>query len=265
MKKIVSFVAIITIILATLCSPVFAEEQTAVFVTICDKDGKIALANEKISVTDADGDGALTINDALYCAHEAKFEGGAALGYKTELGAYGLSMSKLWGAENGTGFGYYLNNASAWSLTDTVKNGDTVNAFVYTDMVYLSDTFSFFDKGNVDAVKNASITLTLFAAGYDENFAPITTPVANATLTIDGVATQYKTDAQGKVTIKLSELGKHTVSAQSEDIRLVAPVCVVNVSENVPTGDDLVNYLGVMSVCIAIVFVCVKFKKTYER
>ena len=59
--------------LLALSVPVFAANDTAVFVTICDKDGKIALAQEKINVTDADGDGTLTITDALFCAHEAKY------------------------------------------------------------------------------------------------------------------------------------------------------------------------------------------------
>jgi hypothetical protein len=264
MKKTLS-ITIAVLMLLALSVPVFAANDTAVFVTICDKDGKIALAQEKINVTDADGDGALTITDALFCAHEAKYTGGASAGYATANTAYGLSMTKLWGAENGSGYGYYLNNASAWSLTDTVKNGDYVNAFVYTDTVNFSDTFAFFDKNTADVAKNGELTLTLSAAGYDASFNPITLPVANATISVDGTSTAYKTDAQGKVTIKLSAAGKHVISASSADINLVDPVCTVNVSENALTGDTFMIYAGVTVASAAMACVVVKLKKTYEE
>ena len=174
-------------------------------------------------------------------------------------------MTKLWGAENGSGYGYYLNNASVWSLTDTVKNGDYVNAFVYTDTVNFSDTFAFFDKNTADVAKNGELTLTLSAAGYDASFNPITLPVANATISVDGTPTAYQTNAQGKVTIKLSDAGKHVISANSADINLVDPVCTVNVSENALTGDTFMIYAGVTVASAAMACVVVKLKKTYEE
>lgn len=267
MKKFLSITIAIIMILA-LCAPVFAAQDTTVFVTICDKNGKIALAQEAINVTDADNDGILTINDTLICAHEAKYESGTSAGYATAMTAYGISITKLWGAENGSGYGYYLNNASAWSLTDTVKNGDFVNAFIYTDTTNFSDAFAYFDKNTVAADKNSELTLTLVCAGYDSNFAPITLPVANAIITVNGEATSYKTDAQGKVTINISDAGTYVISAKSETQTLVAPVCTVTVSQNAsnpPTGDDLLTYLGVITACIAMVCVAVKFKKIHEK
>jgi len=267
MKKIFSILAAL-IMIFTLSAPAFAANETVVFVTICDKNGNVAVAHEAITVTDTDSDGALTITDALFCAHESKYEGGAAAGYATAMTAYGISMTKLWGAENGSGYGYYLNNASAWSLTEPVKNGDLVNAFVYTDTVNFSDTFSYFDKNTANVNKNGEITLTLLSCGFDSNFAPMTLPVKDATITVDGVATSYKTDAQGKVTVKLSEAGKHQISAKSETMTLVAPICTVNVSDNVqnvPTGDSFMTYVGITAVSLAIACVVFKFKKIHEE
>ena len=95
MKKFLSITIALLMIFA-ISAPVFAASDTTVFVTICDNNGKIALAQEAVKVTDADNDGALTVTDALFCAHEAKYTGGAAAGYATTLTAYGISMTKLW-------------------------------------------------------------------------------------------------------------------------------------------------------------------------
>ena len=95
MKKILSLTITLIMILA-LGSQMFAGSDSAlVYVTICDQNGNNVIVREAITVTDTDSDGKLTVNDALYCAHEAKYTGGAAAGYATELTAYGISMTKL--------------------------------------------------------------------------------------------------------------------------------------------------------------------------
>ena len=80
-------------------------------------NGGLELANSEVTVTDIDGDGALTINDALCAAHESYFKGGAAAGYASEMSDYGLMLTKLWGIENGGSYGYYVH--------ETVCSGDT--------------------------------------------------------------------------------------------------------------------------------------------
>ena len=129
------------------------------------QDGKLVLVLEKIDLSDADGDGTITINDALYLAHEAEFEGGAAAGYASEQSDYGLSLTKLWGCENGGSYGYYVNDASAMSLADPVKDGDRINAFVYTDLKTWSDKYCYFDKASVTAQSGESFSLVLTGAG----------------------------------------------------------------------------------------------------
>ncbi len=98
--------------------------------------------------------------------------------------------------------------------------------------------------------------LTLSKMAYDENWNAVALPVAGATITVDGVATKYTTDAEGKVTVKLNTAGRHVISiAPVEGSVLVPPVCVANVEPvknptPAPTGDLTVSVavLGLLTV-----------------
>ena len=70
-KKSIAKTLALMLMLSSFSITAFAEEtKTAeVYVTISDENGKLALTQEKITVTDIDGDDLLTINDALYVAH----------------------------------------------------------------------------------------------------------------------------------------------------------------------------------------------------
>lgn len=243
LRKITALIAVIAVISCLAIVSALAADGVTVYVTIAN--GSLVMTQEAINVTDADGDGALTINDALFLAHEAGFSGGAAAGYASEVGAYGLCIAKLWGVQNGGSYGYYLNNASAMGLTDTVKDGDHLTAFVYTDTAAFSDTYCFFDVNNVTAEAGEKLTLTLSAAGYDESWNPVVKPVAGAVITVDGVPSSFVTDAEGKVTLTL-EGGAHTLSAVSESAVLVPPVCAVTVAS--PSTGDIAG--GV--ICLAV-------------
>lgn len=208
----------------------FAEDTSAtVYVSIANK-GQLVAAQTKVTVTDIDGDNALTVNDALYAAHEAVYPGGAkeGYGYYTHKD-YGLSIGKLWGDTSGN-FGYYINNSSCWSLADGVKGGDYLNAFVYSDSKNYSDKYCFFNSYSVTADANSDIELTLSGAGYDANWNPVTLPVANAEITVDGVKTGVKTDTDGKATIQISGAGEHVISAVSASETLVPPVCTAQIN-----------------------------------
>ena len=279
MKRII--VLCISFLLAVgsmgLCASAEGAEQTKVSVTISDENGKLVLIREEITVTDTDGDSLLTISDALYLAHEAKYEGGAAAGYSAEQTSFGLSLMKLWGAENGGSYGYFHNNASPMSLLDEIKNGDSVTAFVYTDLTAWSDQFCYFDKATVSADAGENITLVLKMPTFDENWNPITKPVEGAVITLNGEKTVFKTDAEGKVTFTVGKGGKYTVSAVSDTLTLVSPVCLAEIKakqENIEsepkepvkeenkkpsspkTGDDMAVVLFVMGItaaaCVAV-------------
>ena len=225
MKKVISILLSVLLMLSigVLCAA--AEDTADVYVTIADKDGKLAVSAEKVTVTDTDKDGTLTINDALYCAHEAFYTGGAAAGYAIAQTQYGLSLDKLWGAANGGSYGYYLNGASAWSLTDAVKADDYLYAFVYTDLVKWSDAFSTFDqfKGDVKADEGVELTLT-YVSGYDEYYAPVFKPLANADILIDGAESGVKTDENGKAKITFTANGTVIVSAKADGVTITPPV-----------------------------------------
>ena len=219
MKKIISVLFAALLVLAA-----SASAETA-FVSISNGQGELVLAREAIELSDADNDGLLTISDALSIAHDLAFDGGAAEGYLAEDQGYGLSLYKLWGEDNGGSYGYYVNNTSAFSLTDSVSGGDHVKAYAYTDLETWSDTYCYFDVENVSGVE---VELTLTALIFDADWNRISVPVEGAIITVDGVDSSALTDAEGKVALTLPDESKHLISARSENMVLVPPVCIAN-------------------------------------
>lgn len=229
MKKTFSILLAALLCCCTLI-PAFAADSINAVVTISDGSASPALACADVTVTDKDADGALTIYDALYCAHEQYYKDGAA-GFRSTATEYGASLSKLWGKENGYDYGYYVNDDSAWNLTDPVKDGDYVAAFLYTDRKNFSDAYSFFDVKTASVKEGETVTLTLSKLAYmppEWNLAK--GAVADATILIDGKETAYKTDENGKVTVTFDNAGEHVVSAKAADGIIVPPACKVNVT-----------------------------------
>lgn len=257
MKKVLSLTIACMLLLGALGICTYAEEaplSADVYVNIADK-GELVVTYEKITVTDIDKDGALTINDALYCAHEAKYTGGAEAGYASENSDWGLSVKTLWGDTSGA-FGYYVNNNSAWSLADTVKSGDCITAFIYKDATAYSDKYSYFDISEKSTESGDEITLTLTFIDFDEQYNPVAKPMGDTVITVDGSRTEYKTDAEGKVTLKLTEGGDHVISAVSDSIILVPPVCIAKVTapeEKEDESSGCKSSIAVMGIAVATV------------
>ncbi len=225
--KIYRFASVmIALVLASLSFvlPLAAVDDT-VYVTI--STGSLVLAYGEVPLTDKDGDGSLTINDALIIAHEKYYEDGAE-GYGSAETDFGISMTKLWGIENGGGYGYCVNNASAQSLSDQIKPGDHIVAYVYTDTENFSDTYAFFDTLTASG---GTVSVTLTASGYDENWNPVTHPVSGAVITVDGERTETVTDENGRATVTVSGEGSHVISAVSDTETLVPPVLILEVEE----------------------------------
>ena len=249
MKRILSAAA--ALVFAALCATaVSAADEPVVYVTIADAEGALAVVEEPVSVTDADEDGQLTINDALILAHEEFYEGGAAEGYAAVTSDYGLSVAKLWGAENGGSYGYYVNGASAWSLVDPLSDGDYLDAYVYTDLEAWSDMYTCFDTR---VFADTSVALTLTGAGFDENWNPVSVPVVGAEITVDGEGTGVFTDENGQAVVTLEKKeGRTVISAVSDTATIVPPSAVVNTAETAPqTGDFSLVMAGaaVLSLC----------------
>jgi hypothetical protein len=228
MKKTFKTVIAVLLVTVMLGSSLFcfaeAEEAEKAYAYVNIYDGEsIALAMYKVEESDEDGDGAWTVNDVLIAAHNEKCEGGFA----TENGDYGLFITKLWGVENGGSYGYYKNNASCWSLTDPVEQGDVIYAFAYSDAATYSDAYSFFDTYTAES--NGTFTLTLkYVSGYDpETYAPVESPLEGAVITVDGEDTEYVTDEDGKVEIMIE--ASALISAKKDGLLIVPPVCMAEV------------------------------------
>ena len=131
MKKLLSFLLILALMSGLLAVSVLADDADVVYVTI-SVAGEVVVPAVPVAVSDLNGDGALDVDETLKCAHDQLYPGGAAAGYASSVGDWGLGMDMLWG-DTSYAFGYYVNNAMAWSLADPVKNGDSVYAYVYSD------------------------------------------------------------------------------------------------------------------------------------
>lgn len=225
---------IFSLLIALILSFSFAVCEEAapvkVFVSITDETGAIVLALEEIEVTDTDNDGALTIADALSCAHAQKHEKGAEA-FACSLTEYGISLNLLWGVDNGGSYGYCVNDMSAMSLSDPIKEGDHVKAYFYTDLIAWSDTYSFFDAASLSVKVNEETALTLSSNGYDEMWNPVVNTVAGAKIIVNGAETEVITSDDGACVLSFNAAGVYVVSAVSENINLVAPVCVITVAE----------------------------------
>ncbi|MDD6309282.1 MAG: S-layer homology domain-containing protein [Clostridia bacterium] len=241
-------------VLLTICmifSVASAFADTTDYITVnvsIAKDGQFVtgkngfkIAHTPIPVTDRNNDGSYDMEEVLYAAHESCYAGGAESGYASAETEYGQSLTKLWGVEN-VAFGYYKDNQPAMSLADPVANGNSVYAFIYQDQDNWSDTYTYFDDDTIAAVKEQRISVKLNKLGWNENGMPVASPVANATITIDGSSTEYKTNEDGVAEITFAHTGIYTLSAVTA-YTITPPICIVNVTENgstepTPPTDD---------------------------
>lgn len=247
MKKTIAILLTVLMLMSVGVLFANAEENgdTEVYVTIADKDGKLVVTAEKVAVTDIDNDSVLTINDALYAAHEQFYEGGAAAGYESYVHKdYGLSLKKLWGDNSGS-FSYQLNNGDpVWNLAQQIKADDYIAAYIYRDTKNWSDTYLFFDRLVDEDVEPGEITLTLQNLAFDADYNTIKEPTAGAEITVDGKATGEFTDENGKATVTITEPGEHLVSATMKDKVIVSPVYRVLIAGEIATPDEVGETTG---------------------
>lgn len=206
-------------------------------VTLANK-GIVVMANQTVTVTDLDASGDFTVDEVLYAVHETAYNGGAAAGYGSAMGDYGLYITKLWGDESGN-YGYWLNDASCWSLADTVTEGDSVVAFVYQN-TEVWDSYSKFAQDSYSALAETSATLTLEKAGYDADWQTVFTAHKGATIKVYDAdfkelnADAYKVtdNADGTYGVTVDATGIYTVVAYDNTTPIVPAVCTITVTEN---------------------------------
>jgi hypothetical protein len=261
MKKVLTLCLALMMLVCVFSLTVLArdEEIPHAYVTIVDENGEIVVAMREVPCADQNADNIVTIDEVLNYAHRLYYKGGAEAGYASEKSPYGLSLIKLWGNESGS-YGYYINNASPKSLADEVKPGDHIYAFVYTDTVAWTDTYCFFNKNHANAEKGDIATLTLYMTGFDENWNPITLPVADAVITIDGEKTDLVTDENGQVAVTYDKAGELIVSAVHDEMNLTPPILVANVEGDVSVI-FIVLIVAVIAVLAVVVVVILKKKR----
>ena len=236
MKKIISLLLAVLIMTAAAPTAVGAEGSSPieVYVTIAD-EGTVVMAQEKIAVSDVDGDGALTVNDALFAAHEASYEGGADAGYATANTSWGLSITKLWGNDSGS-YGYWLNNASCWSLADVVSDGDYLVAFSYKSLDPW-DSYAKLTEYSYAATAGEEFDVALEIAGYDDNWNTVFAPHAGADIKVlDGelkeIADYTAADnGDGTYTVTVNAAGEYFVAAFDDAAPTVPAVSALTVGE----------------------------------
>ena len=259
-KKIFALLVTLACVVALLPMAISAEETETVTVTVNIINDKPVLAAAQITVTDIDEDGIISINDALYCAHQQKYQGGAEAGFASSPSSYGITLEKLWGDTSGA-FGYYLNNESPQSLLDTVVDGDTITAFIYQDTFGWSDCYSDFDKNAVTVTEGDALMLNLSYLVLDyETWMTSALPAEGAIITVDGNDTEITVNMDGVAMLTFDAPGTYLVSAHS-DLNIVAPVCVVTVEKAPalpPTTGSMITedpqpFGGMIAICAAII------------
>ena len=248
-----------------------AEGNVEIFVTIADK-GNVVLFQQSITVLDVNHNGIFDVDDALFAAHEAAYEGGAAAGYTSEVTQYGLGIAKLWG-DTSYCYGYWLNNASCWSLEDAVAQGNHLVAFVYSDGAFWSDAYAKFDQFNYSVTASEGLTVKLDKAGYDENWNTVFSAHAGATITVYGEDGKALTEGyvvtdhgDGTYTVTVEAAGSYYIVATDADpltVPAVAALTILTADPVPPTGDGsiLLFVLVVMSISALAVLTISKKKR----
>lgn len=219
-------------------------ENTAVpveiYITIADK-GNVVVKQQKITVTDVNDNGFFDVDDALCIAHEQYYADGVESGYGSYTGYWGLSISKLWGDTSGN-YGYWVNNASCWSLEDLVSSGDHLVAFVYQDGTTWSDAYAAFGAYNYDAQEGTAFSVKLDSVSYAPDYSVIWNGHSGATITVydaqNNIVTATCVDnGDGTYTLTLPAAGTYYLVATDSDPLIVPAVTVltVNAKEEIPT------------------------------
>lgn len=152
MKKALSIVLALLMLLAMIPASLAQETAPVVYVTIADQGLK--LVQRPIVLHDTDNDGVLTIADALYLAHEEGYEGGAAAGFATQMGDYGLSITRLWGEENGRRIWLLCQQPDVHGPDRYPQCRRLRNRLCIYRTTGWSDTYTYFDVNTADPAKS---------------------------------------------------------------------------------------------------------------
>lgn len=154
--------------------------------------------------------------------------------------SYGLSLTKLYGYEDGS-FGYYTDRETmAWSPVDPVTaDGTEVFLFHYD---YTAAAYAVFDKTEYEGTTASPAVVTVKKMDYDANWNPVFKGVA-ATVYAKNDKTEkaFTCAADGTVTLKGLEAGTYDLTAYFGDASayIVSPYAVYKVTKaDKPSPDN---------------------------
>ncbi len=231
-KRITSFLLACVLTLSLLPGTARAAESIDITLTVFDQ-GRFAVDRESrpmlersVTVTDRNGDGTYSLDEALRAAHEACAPNGAE-DYGAGTSSWGYSVTKLWGDASGA-FSFYRNDNPASAVNEErLLAGDRVTAFIYRDQTAWSDRYTYFTEHSKTVLVNEEFEVSLNYAGYDGNWAPIGLPLAAMPLGVrdadsgaysvpDTLYAPSATDSDGKATISFTAPGIYLLTAPSD-------------------------------------------------
>lgn len=226
-------------ITAPCCVVTVAADPIDVYVTISNK-GTLALASQKVKVTDVNKDSIISFDEALLAAHKKYYKDGDK-GYATKESTFGPMVTKLWGVEIGGNAYLYQNDESipASVAVQPVKANDYLVAGSLVDTTNWTDNYACFNKKTVDTAVGKKFTLKLTAKS---TFPPSTVNAAKLKVGTwkDGKFKAIKgkvTGKDGKVTLSFDKAGTYYISASGKvknnnaSCPIIAPCCVVKVAK----------------------------------
>lgn len=254
-KRVGSLILVFALIFSALSmadmTGVKAADSVNVYVTIAYK-GNVAVAQKSVTVTDRNGDGKYSVDEALYAAHEKYYTGGAKAGYLSGMTDYGLSLLTLWGDTSGN-FGYYKNHESCWSAEDTVSSGDYLVAFVYQKMAWpVMDVYARFEKDSYVTNDAGNVSVTLQDSSYDGFYNLVYSPKKGATLKlytendreVEKEEYEVTDNGDGTYEVHVSATGTYRLVATENETPIVPAVCRLSVGNGSQSGEENGNNNG---------------------
>ncbi len=246
MKKILTLILTALLLMGLMAPAVMAAGEVTVYVNVADngaagigeKSGEPMIA---VPITVPKGS---TVDDVLLALHLKECNGGAA-GYNcTKMDMYGSTtyyIATWFGrpiefADNARSVTAWKNHNMSTGLGSTVKDGDVVDVCIYTTVSSQNFTFNYYglawmDYYEVDAGVNESFSVGCWRSAMDMNtFQYNNEPCTNMPVTVNGMNSNFKVQADGSLSLSFSEAGTYYVCVGG-DTAYGAALMKVNVTE----------------------------------
>ena len=227
MKRTLTLLLTLLLLAGLLAPAALAAGEITVYVNVADngaagigeKSGEPMIA---VPITVAKGS---TVNDVLLGLHLKECNGGAA-GYKSSsMDMYGSTtyfISTWFGRpieykDNAKSVTAWKNHNMSTGLGSTVKDGDVVDVCVYTTVSTQNYTMNYYglawmDYYEVDAGVDESFTVGCWRSAMDmSTFQYNTEPCANMAVTVNGMSSGFKVQADGSLALGFGEEGTYYI------------------------------------------------------